>query len=372
MRKSKNQFSDIFDSEQGIHISIFMPRPKSILQCKEQLREHLDTCQNQIGEEIPPTELDHLLRPIKNLFDNPQLLMSVKDHIGIFRSANMMRIVSVPTSTLPYCHIAETFHVKPLFEALNSDFDYIFFGSDNARGYLYVGNKNGYNLVEEYIYQTQERFMFDPDASSSGAKKVQFQQSKRVLKWVCDKIKEMDVEREHTLFLCAPAKHRKFLKSQLKDHDLYPMAISDRFNLKRETVAHKTIRDIMIIDTQINHNFLLSEIANVKDPSCVSYDLMEISQAARHGYVERLIVASDVKIFGRVDFAKSLIYVHDKDTDHTDDDILDDIAQKVHATRGDVLVVPRDLIPNNHPVVAVIQWPSTLDKMGPDVIEDHL
>ena len=83
-------------------------------------------------------------------------------------------------------------------------------------------------------------------------------------------------------------------------------------------------------------------------------NLFDIASAAVKGRVSKLVVSSDMQIFGKIDEASGRLKLNPGDSDHEDDDILDDLAQLVLANGGEVQLAPLSEMPKGWPAVAIL------------------
>jgi hypothetical protein len=83
-------------------------------------------------------------------------------------------------------------------------------------------------------------------------------------------------------------------------------------------------------------------------------NIFQIAKAAIQGRIRKLIVADEIRIFGKLDLKTGGMAIHPFDLDHEDDDILDDLAQTVLAQGGEVVLASRDEIPKGRPVLAIL------------------
>lgn len=87
-------------------------------------------------------------------------------------------------------------------------------------------------------------------------------------------------------------------------------------------------------------------------------NIFQIAKAAVQGRIKKLIIADGINIFGKVDKKTGGLAIHPVDLDHEDDDILDDLAQTVLASGGEVVIAPREEIPKGRPILAIIEHSS--------------
>jgi hypothetical protein len=86
-----------------------------------------------------------------------------------------------------------------------------------------------------------------------------------------------------------------------------------------------------------------------------SLDIQHVARAAAEGRIATLLLEADRTIPGRFDTATGEIEQADL-SNPTVDDILDDLAEAVLRTKGEVIVVPVDLMPGMTGLAAIYRF----------------
>lgn len=353
MKADATIYKDIISSVSGIHISIYLPRPSNTLYFKELIDIALLRCRKQMGESISPEDYNNIVGPIQSIANNPRIISEFNTNVAIFRNDKMLRIISLPLDIEFAVHVADTFHVKPIFAYLNTDYQYLFFAANEDKGYLYKGNKKSFELVDEFSF-----FQDDLEEKSPYGTTNKNFLLKSNLNLVKQKILELDNKGECTIFIAASSRKSRILRALLKNKNVYWRNVSQSFILENEDDLHIKIRNTMDIEKNVSLNILLSEFKNATirklSQARISYDINDISISAMKGKIKKLIIAADAFAFGRINEKTGVVNLHEYDTDHLDDDLLDDIAQKAFRSGAEVVVLPREEIPNNELITALI------------------
>jgi hypothetical protein len=85
-------------------------------------------------------------------------------------------------------------------------------------------------------------------------------------------------------------------------------------------------------------------------------DLEQVARCAVQGRVLDLLVAEGTHRWGRLDRESGELELTESQTDHRDDDVLDDLAEAVLLRGGDVFTVQRGRMPSGSPVAALLRW----------------
>ncbi len=350
----------LINSKKGVHISIYIPRPTSDIHFKSLVQASLAKCLNQIGTNLTAEKTEELLGPIKGLINNPKMISGFNTNIAIFRTTEYLRLVSLPTDINFSVHVADSFHVKPLLAYINQDYKYLFFGSDGKKGYLYQGSKKSYHLVKEFLFRTDDSFASDVKYKNlkTAAQRKKYLLRKNV-SWVEEAILAIDRDQSYSIFISANTAETKTLRDALKNNQVYWRNVSKKFHPENEKSTMQTIHTTLDLEKVISLNLSLSDFEKPNLPrlatTYVSYDLNEISKAAKRGHVKKLLIASDDSVFGKLDDISGEVKVQEADMDHIDDDLLDDIAQNVFKSGGEVLLLKKKLMPFGELIAATIK-----------------
>ena len=85
-------------------------------------------------------------------------------------------------------------------------------------------------------------------------------------------------------------------------------------------------------------------------------DLEQVARAAVQGRVLDLLVGEGAHLWGHLDPASGEVALNEAQSDHRDDDVLDDLAEAVLLRGGDVFAVPAGRMPGGSPVAALLRW----------------
>ena len=99
---------------------------------------------------------------------------------------------------------------------------------------------------------------------------------------------------------------------------------------------------------------VLEEFGRARATQQGSEDVNEVAQAAAFARVGTLLVDADKHIGGRLDATGRVEYGDMSEADF--DDLLDDIAERVMKTGGQVLVMPADQMPSDTGVAAIYRF----------------
>jgi hypothetical protein len=131
--------------------------------------------------------------------------------------------------------------------------------------------------------------------------------------------------------------------------------IAQFFREEKASEIAQVVRSILRQEarTRLEQALLTFKIAD--EMNLVQRSIRKIAKAAVQGRVRKLVIASNREYFGKLDPKTGDIRLHPFDLDHEDDDILDDLAQSVLKSGGEVYVVKKDEIPSGRPILAILE-----------------
>jgi hypothetical protein len=301
----KNKVRPLIESFGGIHLSAYVVNRGDLIDLKKQVEQILHEAYEWLHEALPPKSRDSLLQPIYDFSKNLNLIENKTGSIGLFRSEKLFQVMNLPFNVDLSCHVASSFHTKPLFRWMQSDPEFLLAHANQEKVDVYLGSLTSFEIIDSY-YQN------DQDLDT----------------WLLQFSK----------------------KSQLPVYFFSNSNVHDIAN--SETVFN--IRNKLKIEADSSIQSALSEYARLNSLNLTKKNIFQIAKATVQGRIKKLIVAEDFNIFGKLDSTTGGLALHPMDLDYEDDDILDDLAQKVFLAGGDVVIAKREEIPENRPLLAIL------------------
>lgn len=377
MMLEKNKiFRSILESKDGVHLTIYLVNRGDLVDLKNQLLDSIDDALDSLMSVQTESERQKFLEPLTLLLTDARILKQIKGNIAIFRSRDYFRILNIPIKLDRQCHVANSFHVKPLLRWLQGDQDFLLLGLNNKSAHLYAGSLNKLTTIAS--------IQIEQLASSISTKDYNFNLNQKSLSeaaitdlifWVSENISELTKKLKPKLFLAGnPYDLKAFLKHfKYKNTVLAPVFSS--FDTKNVGIICNNIRAKIRHESRENLEKILREFRFAEQENRVQKNLFQISKAVVRGKVRKLIVTDELNIFGKIDPKSGGLAIHPFDLDHEDDCILDDLAQLVLSQGGEVVIAKRDEIPKGRPILAILEDSGEREKelnFNDETREDYL
>ncbi len=344
----------LLESSEGVHLTGYLSNHSNQSDLKRQLGEVIHTAHEFLNPVMSQDERTKFLEPLEVLRDDARILDEMEGNIGLFRTKEFFRIVDIPVDVESACVVATSFHVKPLLRWMQADEDFLLLGIECDGAHLYLGSRSSFVRIESVIF---------PEAVKSIDFSADYESLRKKRNYTLKLRGTFAVVNEWLSGLTRDTKPRLFVAGERSLTDLFYLGLSYA-NIDRTAVsagfsdtvcvdAAQVIRSRLKVEASQKLENALTEFRLAEGMNLAKKNIFEIAKAAVQGRVRKLIVAEEIKIFGRIDFNSGGLAIHPFALDHEDDDILDDLAQVVLAQGGEVIVTSKDNIPKGHPILAI-------------------
>lgn len=138
----------LLESKNGVHLTAYIAHRGEPSELKAQLRSILEEAYEWLSPVMPIDERRRFLEPLDSLLQDDRIISQMKGNVGLFRNENLFRVLNIPIEVESGCHVATSFHVKPLLRWLQVDQEFLFLGVENQTVHLYTGSQNSFKLVD--------------------------------------------------------------------------------------------------------------------------------------------------------------------------------------------------------------------------------
>lgn len=343
-----------------LHALIAPQTPPCISLYQPTHRHHPDNAQDpirfrnlvrEIGQSLhaahPDADVSALLAPFEALADDHAFWNHRTDGLAVLASASTFEVFSLQRPVVELAVVADSFHTKPLLRILQSAdrFHTLWVSRHSAR--LFEGNRDAF---DEIALRQDTDALPDAEGEEIDADTQRFFRS---------------VDR-HVLELHSRPAGLPLMLATLGEHQTMFRTISKNPFLIPEGIAMNV--DALDVDTlralawQHMEPVYLARLATLVDAyhtaranDLASDELQTVAMAALAGRVGTLLVEADREIPGRIDANTGAVELADA-ADASIDDLLDDLAESVLRTQGDVIIVPTDRMPTTTGVAATYRF----------------
>lgn len=333
MRPKRMTLKSILNSRDGIHLTAYLRNYGSVEMFERQIKDTLTIANEHLASVMPEEDLKRFLSPLKHLQSDSKLLKSFNSNIGIFRSSDSFRMLNVPVETDYLCVVATSFHVKPLLRWIQADKEFFMLGMDDKSVSIYYCTQSNAVHVDTIFISN-------------------FDKSKI---WFNEWLRSCVGQGRTPLFLSGDQKFTNQIFSEVTYPYFRRDCVVGFFNSAHPESAVAEIRLHLQKETRQQLEKSLVEFNWAEEMKLGYKNIFQIARAAVKGKIRKLIVADGIQIFGKIDKHTGGIKINPAHLDHEDDDLLDDLAQTVLASGGEVIVVPRNTIPKGRPILAILK-----------------
>lgn len=334
-----------------------MSLPKNIRRnnAGSQLQETIHQSHDWLNPVMTLEERNKFLEPLGSLLRDAKIFRQMKGNIGIFRNSDSFSVLNVPVEVEQTCHVATSFHVKPILRWLQTDQEFLLLGLQEESVHIYVGGQDSCQLMDSIVFPELSKDSGSPDAYLSIEKGARLKSAEaEAFAWLNGRISQLTKNFKPMLFVAGPTAlvERINLSLKYKNAVLPPAASVFKKSLVGEICCD--IRKILKTESKGLVEKGLIEFRFAEAGKLTRKNIFQISRAVVQGRVRKLIVSDDLNIFGKIDKESGGLAVHPFDLDHEDDDILDDLAQMVLRQGGEVIIASEKELPKGRPILAIL------------------
>ena len=351
-------FSPLLKSKNGLHLTIYLKNTGGVKDLRHQIYKAIDQSYKYLTPAVPVIEHAKFLDPIRSLAKDSALLSGIKGNLGIFRSKDTFRIVSIPMDVEFTSIVATSFHVKPLLKWIQMDQEFLLLGIEDGCAQLYSGSMYSIDRRDTILFpevlKAQSRGADDFDFRKNIIHRVKIDQT---ADWLNEWLHEVTLYSKRPLYLAGPDPLTSALAKKVNSQKLDLQVVRPFFSQHQLGSICSEIRSKIRQDVQNSIRLSFIEFFDAEFYNLGKRNLFQVAKAVCAGQVKKLIIADGIQIFGRLDTNTGSISIHNTDMDHEDDDILDDLAQQVLVKGGEVVVAPSDQIPKGRSALAILKDP---------------
>lgn len=376
-----NEFPHEFLMEQAEPcISIYQPthryRPEN-QQDPIRFKNLLQKVQQELSKEYPANEIKSLLAPLEKIQGERPFWAHAGDGLALFATKDRCIAYRLQRPVPELAIVSNSFHIKPLIRVFQSADRYHLLGVNRQEFKLFEGNRYGIEEVEipEELAKTKAEAIGDQvtesylgSGDSGGATGTAMMHGHGSKK---DEI-EIDIERyfryvdrtvsEHfskpsglPLYLVTLTEYHTPFKELSHNPHLQDQGIKSDFealNLEQlREMAWQVIEPNYLDKTKK----LVESFENSKANGLGSQKIEEVVQAVSEDRISRLMLEDGRLYPGKIDLKTGEIQTENLQQTAVDD-VMDDLAELVFKSGGEVVVLPEERMPVDTGVAAIYRW----------------
>lgn len=348
-------------------ITLYMPTQRAKPPAAENTRRFsdlIDKAYDQLRLRYPAQKAEAALERFNDLLHDDAFWRHPTDALAVFGSPDSFQVVKLERPVRDYVDVASTFHLKPLIRALQFTGRFQILCLTQRNVSLWEGDRDH---LEQLDLKGVPRDIFDALGLRSATAATNGDESRiQAISGSMDldrffRLIDRSVWENHSRFsglplmLCAvPNHHDPFRRAS---HNPYLMTDGIKLDPKALTPQRLLEEAWKIIEPSYQRQIqrIVEEYNVAKAHRQGSDDISQVAQAVASSRVGTLLVDSDKHVGGKIDPDSGRIQFGDL-KDPQFDDLLDDIAERVIKTGGQVLVMTPDQMPSTTGLAAIYRF----------------
>jgi hypothetical protein len=365
---------ELLQAQESPCVSIYLPTHRTYPDNEQdpiRFKNLVKQVEESLSKAYPQRQTEELRQKLQQLANNALFWRQTLDGTAVLASPQRFDVFTLPRRLPERAVVADSFHVKPLLRHVQSADRFRVLALSRDRAALFEGNRykldplsgNGFPLTltevlgSELTPRHRDRHSSDAGHQAithgSGSRKDEIDiDTQRFFRIVADRLPSNGVP----IVLAALTEHQTpFRTACHRNHDLLPEGvISDPFHLSLEELRSKSWKVVEPIYLQRLAK-LCEDFGTAYSRGAGAADLADAAHAAVAARIGLLLIDADKVIPGVIDPSTGTF----RDGDLADpkvDDALDDLAEMVLRTGGDVIVVPHERMPTQTGLAAIYRY----------------
>ncbi|HET6574439.1 MAG TPA: hypothetical protein VFG68_12600 [Fimbriiglobus sp.] len=368
----------LLTSQDAPCVSIYLPTHRSYPDNQQdpiRYRNLVDAAERSLRAKYPGRDVRALLERFRALTADRAFWNHALDGLAVLGSADRFEVVKLPRTAPELGVVADSFHLKPLLRFVQSADRFHVLGLSRTEATLYEGNRYGLSPAEnglptfaeavgtEVTQPTREKLTTGGRSPSTGH-----------YSGAGTRKDELDVDQEKFLRAIDRAVIEKFSKpsglpmivvgldvnlGEFRKLTQNPHVVQEMISGDPGAYSPEQLRALA---WKVMEPKYLARLARLTEnyrtalgTGLASSDPAAIAPAAMDGRVGMLLVDADKVVPGRIDRVARTVRT-DELANPEVDDVLDDLAELVLNTGGEVVVVPHDRMPTDTGAAAVYRF----------------
>lgn len=385
---SRDILSNLIENCEGWAVSIYMPTYVSGREVKQnpvRLKNLVDQAEEKmlkIG--TGQSEVHDYLAPLAELIDNEVFWQEQDEGLALFLDNNELKIYKIPERFDELVIIGKAFHITPLIPIFKGNGPYYLLALDQEHPRIYQGSKFKLSRIEELDLPESLQKMFDefyefhshlqfhnrtatpnPDIKGrrngmyfgQGGDDIDENAEIRNFFHRFDEALMEYLDGENTPLLLAGL---GYLHPIYREVNSYPNLVEEGITKDVDPIQLEELHEISWKIVQERYQTNVEKALNVfhqldnKDGDTTK-DLETIVSAAFCKRVNSVFIAENEHIWGRFDHENNKVEIVDVHSPEVQD-LLNFAASQTFINGGNVLVLPKKLIPGNNPAAAILRY----------------
>ncbi len=364
-------------------VSLYMPTHRSYPDTQRDplvYRSLLKEMEKSLLEKYTAREVEGLLEKFRALENDRDFWIHRTDSLAVLASPDMFQTFDLQRPVPQLVVVADSFHIKPLLRILQSADRYHVLCLNRDEVKLFEGNRDSLAQVELQgvplsVVEALGDDLTEPQLragsfgtrgaggpntaiyNGQGSRKDELRGDMLRFFRAVDRAILENYSRPSGLPLMLAALKEHHAEFRSVSHNPFLMddgLMLDASSLSADELREKTWKKIEPLYLERLRK-LIERCQAARADQQGSCELSEVVPAALDGRVEALLIEADRQIPGKVDVEARRVERADLEDPQTDD-VLDDLAEIVLRTRGEVVIVPAERMPGKTGLAAIYRF----------------
>ena len=358
---TRNQLEALLAEHPSPCISLYQPTHRTHPDNKQDpilFRNQVDVLRQELAENYSKGEVDAALHPFESLLDDAEFWNHRTESMAILSAPGMFEIFDLLRPVEAFTSVSDNFYVKPLLRIMQSSDRYQILSVSRGDVKLYEGNRDVLDEVELHGVAANLRTGSGRGAGQGfSASKAEDAELERYFREVDHAVLEEHSRSTGLPLLLAGLPEQQALFRSISSNPLLVDEVGIRVNA--DTLSLDELRQQA---WELVQPYYLRRLAGLVESFGLessrgkgSADVAEVARAAADGRVAVLLVEADRKLPGVIDPESGQIRSDDLTAAETSD-VLDDVAEAVIRTGGEVVIVPAERMPSDTGLAATYRF----------------
>lgn len=366
---------ELLNTEEAPCISLYQPTHRANpdkLQDPIRYKNLVREAENSLREKFRGREIRPLLEPFQALADNNLFWTHPQDGLAVLASVERFEVFRLQRPTKEFVVVANRFYLKPLLRIVQSADRYQVLCLDQHQVKLFEGNRDALDEMDmedmpatikevlgEQLTESQRRIAYNAEPAvfrGQGGKKDERDKDRERFFRVIDRevLARFSRPAGLPLILAAlPEYHSEFRRIS-QNPFLQPEGVEKHFDALNAEQLRTEVWRVVEPKYLARLARLIEDHRTAVARNQGTSDLSDAAQAAAAARIGILLIEADRRIPGRFDSATGKIS-QDRLDDPEVGDMLDDVAETVLRSGGEVVVVPAQRMPTTSGLAAIFR-----------------
>lgn len=375
-----NYSSDILRETEAPFVSLYQPTHRHRPDNKQDIirfKNLVKRIEDSLKQSYPRRVREEILKPFYSLAEDLSFWNHTLDGLAVLATKNRGVVYKLRRPVKELAVVADSFHIKPLIRVFQSADRYHLLGLNRNEFALFEGNRYGFEEIElepgtprtiEDVLGADYPEKYITFGSYAGAHGVGAFHGHGGRKEEMDKYTEKFfryVDQFVWENYSRPSGLPLILVSLAEHHSLFqkisrnPFLMKDGLKVAFDAMSIEELRDNVWVKIEYIYldrtKRLVESFEAARAKFLASDDVVQIARAAWENRVASLLVESDRIIPGKVNLQDGKLI--EGNLEHPEyDDVLDDIAEMVYSSKGEVVALPKERMPSTTGAAAIYRY----------------